>query len=538
MYEENPEYNIRQMKLVESFGMGYAHEGRIGGLSIRGDTLYSYTEPIATLVSAGVTESGFQPVYKVKRQSLHSDPTTARHLKYAQEILPKFATVQLVSPDEPGMEDKGTVIRYLPEQQEDLIEKFIAGATVGAAGGLSIQGDNLYSTTEPIVMRGNGEVWIKPHGDSRISQQHINLARKVVESSMTKTEQNPRVKIGDKIKILNRDGQYGKWTNRLWTISHIAYSKAEHQGYDEGVGGPLVSCKGLPISLYDWEFEIVESNPRITEKPQRMERSQLHPYFQTVREQYLRPEERKLRKQVAPLEQNPPVSTKRQQELLSKIPQIREGRGAKPPKEWLKAMTQVVKQGYGRIPKERLARITCGIWHQYPPQAKIGIIERIASGTGGQYPAGDTVGIPTVIGEQNPRGLLPAVPAYSQNPDPDPISPTDPFSPRDSFKPFWPRTKSAVMSTKAVIMSEYQRRVKERLARQDAEFKDAAGKGPVTVYWIPGADNKAMRLRIKIIKEDLEKRYRVPIQVLKTKSQQLAQKRGRRPGGFEFIAMR
>ncbi len=66
------------------------------------------------------------------------------------------------------------------------------------------------------------------------------------------------IKIGDKIKILNQDGQYSKWSNKTWTVDHIAHSTEEHQGYDEGLAGEaLVSCKGLPVSLYEYEIEVV-----------------------------------------------------------------------------------------------------------------------------------------------------------------------------------------------------------------------------------------------------------------------------------------
>ena len=64
------------------------------------------------------------------------------------------------------------------------------------------------------------------------------------------------IKIGDRIRILNRDGQYTKWANKIWVVKHIARNRQEHQGYDEGIGGNLISCKGLPVSLYDWEFEV------------------------------------------------------------------------------------------------------------------------------------------------------------------------------------------------------------------------------------------------------------------------------------------
>jgi hypothetical protein len=64
------------------------------------------------------------------------------------------------------------------------------------------------------------------------------------------------VRIGDKIRILNEYGQYTKWAGKTWTVSHIARSKRDHPGYDSGVGGPLVSCTGLPVSLYSWEFVV------------------------------------------------------------------------------------------------------------------------------------------------------------------------------------------------------------------------------------------------------------------------------------------
>lgn len=66
------------------------------------------------------------------------------------------------------------------------------------------------------------------------------------------------INIGDKIKIVSDNDTYNKWKNKTWTIDNIAYSREEHQGYDEGVGGALVSCNGLSVSLYEYEFEIVE----------------------------------------------------------------------------------------------------------------------------------------------------------------------------------------------------------------------------------------------------------------------------------------
>lgn len=65
------------------------------------------------------------------------------------------------------------------------------------------------------------------------------------------------VKIGDKIRILNRDGQYAKWADKTWIVSHIAHTKNEHPGFDAACAGDvLIDCEGLPVSLYSWEFEV------------------------------------------------------------------------------------------------------------------------------------------------------------------------------------------------------------------------------------------------------------------------------------------
>ena len=65
------------------------------------------------------------------------------------------------------------------------------------------------------------------------------------------------VEIGDKIRILNENGQYSEWADEIWTVESIAYNTEQHPLYDEGVGGALISCDGLPVCLYEWEFEIV-----------------------------------------------------------------------------------------------------------------------------------------------------------------------------------------------------------------------------------------------------------------------------------------
>ena len=63
------------------------------------------------------------------------------------------------------------------------------------------------------------------------------------------------VEIGDKIKILNANGQYSKWVNKTWIVKDVAYSG---RGYDPGLSPQaLISCYDLPVSLYEFEFEVV-----------------------------------------------------------------------------------------------------------------------------------------------------------------------------------------------------------------------------------------------------------------------------------------
>ena len=66
------------------------------------------------------------------------------------------------------------------------------------------------------------------------------------------------VKVGDKIKILNQNGQYTQWAKRKWTITKIYHDDTEHQGYDMGVyPEKLIECEDLPVALYEYEIEVV-----------------------------------------------------------------------------------------------------------------------------------------------------------------------------------------------------------------------------------------------------------------------------------------
>jgi len=63
------------------------------------------------------------------------------------------------------------------------------------------------------------------------------------------------IEIGDKIKIISKDNEYYKpYLDKVWTVESVSYNTEDHPGYDECVGGPLIDCKDLPFSLYEFEF--------------------------------------------------------------------------------------------------------------------------------------------------------------------------------------------------------------------------------------------------------------------------------------------
>jgi hypothetical protein len=91
------------------------------------------------------------------------------------------------------------------------------------------------------------------------------------------------------------------------------------------------------------------------------------------------------------------------------------------------------------------------------------------------------------------------------------------------------------LATPEIISQLQARRMAEE--QQATQYAQMRSRGPVTVHWIPGKDNEKMKLRIKIIKEDLMKKFGVPVQVIRTRGEKLAQRRGSRPAGWEFIAL-
>ena len=68
-----------------------------------------------------------------------------------------------------------------------------------------------------------------------------------------------RPKIGDRIRIVSDNENYDRYRDGTWTITHIAFNRHQHPGYDEGMAPEaLVDCDGLPFSLYEYEFEVVQ----------------------------------------------------------------------------------------------------------------------------------------------------------------------------------------------------------------------------------------------------------------------------------------
>lgn len=73
-------------------------------------------------------------------------------------------------------------------------------------------------------------------------------------------------KIGDKVKVASdNDNQcYDNFRNKILIVTHIATSKEDHQGYDEGLSPEALydfkDVKGneIPCSLY--EYELVSVN--------------------------------------------------------------------------------------------------------------------------------------------------------------------------------------------------------------------------------------------------------------------------------------
>jgi hypothetical protein len=71
------------------------------------------------------------------------------------------------------------------------------------------------------------------------------------------------VKIGDTIEITT-DNYGEKWIGKKCKVTHVAYNKEQHPGYDEGVnikGEPPMAlvdtdCKKLG-SLYEYEFDVI-----------------------------------------------------------------------------------------------------------------------------------------------------------------------------------------------------------------------------------------------------------------------------------------
>lgn len=69
--------------------------------------------------------------------------------------------------------------------------------------------------------------------------------------------------IGRKAKVTSDNDNYDSFRGKTLIITHVAYSKDEHPGYDDGLKGEALcdfkTTKGedVPFSLYEYEFELI-----------------------------------------------------------------------------------------------------------------------------------------------------------------------------------------------------------------------------------------------------------------------------------------
>lgn len=73
-----------------------------------------------------------------------------------------------------------------------------------------------------------------------------------------------RVRIGSKIRITSDNENYKDFFDKVLTVTNIATSVEQHQGYDNSVNSEdekpmqLVDCEGFDCSIYEYEFEVAK----------------------------------------------------------------------------------------------------------------------------------------------------------------------------------------------------------------------------------------------------------------------------------------
>lgn len=66
------------------------------------------------------------------------------------------------------------------------------------------------------------------------------------------------IRIGSKIKLLNENGNYNRWSDQVWTVTDLTNDK-DANGYDESIYPEyLISCEDLPVSVYEYEIKVVK----------------------------------------------------------------------------------------------------------------------------------------------------------------------------------------------------------------------------------------------------------------------------------------
>lgn len=71
-------------------------------------------------------------------------------------------------------------------------------------------------------------------------------------------------KLNGKLAVIVSDNNnYDNYRNKLLRITHVAYNRTEHPGYDEGMEGQALcdfkvekTRENLPFSLYEYEFQL------------------------------------------------------------------------------------------------------------------------------------------------------------------------------------------------------------------------------------------------------------------------------------------
>lgn len=111
----------------------------------------------------------------------------------------------------------------------------------------------------PLVPKEKENINLIPKKSGSITYQLTPSKKECREGTI-----HSKVCIGDKIQLTNQAKEnYGEKYDGIYEINLIASNTDEHRGYDESVSPMLlVDCKELNFALYEYEFQIVDSNEK------------------------------------------------------------------------------------------------------------------------------------------------------------------------------------------------------------------------------------------------------------------------------------